>query len=224
MNDRETRRYQTFGRIQTFGKTNTADFAPAGEAVKRFTNIAKVITDLDAAKAGQQSGGATAKEVLLDALRLDLQNVARTARAIDQDEPGFATKYRLPDSPSQTALLTAADAVLVELKKAGVAAKFIAHELPADFVQHLTDDRKAVDDAQDAEESDDSEGVESTAAVGRLIRDGMKEVHYLDAIMHNKYARTPEKLRAWQSASHIERAPQREKKAAPGKTATPPTA
>ena len=219
MNDRETRRYQMFGRVQTFGKDNTTDFAPTGEASKRFTNVGQVIKDLDAAKAGQQPGAATAKDVLLDALRLDLQNVARTARAIEQDEPGFAAKYRLPDSPSHTALLTAADSVIVELKKAGVAARFIAHELPADFVQHLTDDRKAIDDAQDAEESDDTEGVESTAAVGRLIRDGMKEVHYLDAIMHNKYARTPEKLRAWQSSSHIERAPQREKKAAPAKTA-----
>ena len=221
MNDRETRRYQMFGRVQTFGKDNAADFAAGGEATKRFTKVGQVIKDLDAAKAGQQPGAATAKDVLLDALRLDLQNVARTARAIEQDEPGFAAKYRLPDSPSHTALLTAADSVIVELKKAGVAARFIAHELPADFVQHLTDDRKAIDDAQDAEESDDTEGVESTAAVGRLIRDGMKEVNYLDAIMHNKYARNPEKLRAWQSASHIERAPQREKKAAPAKTPTP---
>jgi len=77
------------------------------------------------------------------------------------------------------------------------------------------DDRKAIDAAEDAVESDDNEGVASTAAVGRLIRDGMKEVNYLDAILHNKYARNPDKLRAWQSASHIERAPQREKKPAP---------
>ena len=54
-----------------------------------------------------------------------------------------------------------------------------------------------------------------TAAVGRLIRSGMAEVTQLDAIINNKYARTPDKLRAWQSASHIERAPQREKKVAP---------
>jgi len=47
----------------------------------------------------------------------------------------------------------------------------------------------------------------------------MKEVNYLDAIMHNKYSRNPEKLRAWQSASHIERAWQREKK-----SPTPPPA
>jgi len=57
----------------------------------------------------------------------------------------------------------------------------------------------------------DNEGVESTATIGLLIRDGNKEVKYLNAIMHNKYSRNPEKLRAWKSASHIERAPQREK-------------
>ena len=51
----------------------------------------------------------------------------------------------------------------------------------------------------------------------------MKEVNYLDAIMHNKYARNADKLRAWQSASHIERASKREKKSAPaaGGTTTP---
>ena len=54
--------------------------------------------------------------------------------------------------------------------------------------------------------------MESTAAIGRLIKAGMKEVNYLDAIIRNKYTRNPDKLRAWDSASHIERAPQREKK------------
>ena len=35
-------------------------------------------------------------------------------------------------------------------------------------------------------------------------------------MMHNKFVRNPDKLRAWDSASHIERAPQREKKPAGG--------
>jgi hypothetical protein len=65
------------------------------------------------------------------------------------------------------------------LKKPGVAAKFIAHELPAEFVQHLTDDRQAIADAQDAQDGGDTNGVASTAAIGRFIRDGMKEVTYL---------------------------------------------
>lgn len=61
----------------------------------------------------------------------------------------------------------------------------------------------------------DHEGVASTAAVGRLIREGMAEVTQLDAIIRNKYARDTDKLRAWDSASHIARAPQREKKSVP---------
>ena len=42
----------------------------------------------------------------------------------------------------------------------------------------------------------------------------------LDAIVCNKYNRNAAKLAAWESASHIERAPQREKKP---KVPTPPT-
>ena len=64
--------------------------------------------------------------------------------------------------------------------------------------------------ADSAMDSDDQEGVASTVAVGRLIKSGMAEVTQLDAIVNNKYARNPEKLRAWESASHIERAPKRE--------------
>ena len=150
----------------------------------------------------------------------------RWKHAIDQNEPGFAAQFRPPETPGQGALLTATDAILLRLKvqptddaaakktKAALAARFIAHELPADFVQDLADDRATIDAAQDAGEDADNDGVESTAAIGRLIMDGMKELTTLDAIMHNKYARVPEKLRAWQSAGHIERAPQREKQPA----------
>ena len=224
MNDRETRRYDMFGRVQTFGKDNATDFAAGSKATGHFAANTQVIKDLDTEKAKQGGGTATAKEVLLDALRLDLQNIARTARAIGENEPGFEDKFQSPSSPSQSALLTAADAFVLELGKAGVPAKFIAYELPADFVQDLKDDIKAIADADTDMESDDQEGVASTAAVGRLIKAGMAEVTQLDAIMHNKYARNPDKLRAWESASHIERAPKREKKpAAPAGGTTPPS-
>jgi hypothetical protein len=223
MNDREFRRYAMFGRVETFGKTNAADFAAASEALARFANITQIIQGLDVAKANQQGGGITAKAVMLDSLRLDLTNIIRTARAIAQDEPGFADNFRPPDGTRQAALLTAADAMLADLQKSGVAAKFIAHELPADFVQQLTDDRQAIAAAQDAQENTATNGVASTATIDRLIRDGIKHVTYLDAIMFNKYTRVPEKLRAWHSASTTERAPRAAKKAAntAGAPATP---
>ena len=43
----------------------------------------------------------------------------------------------------------------------------------------------------------------------------------LDTIMGNKYARQPEKLKAWQAASRVHRAPKRKKDEGDGRT-TPP--
>jgi len=222
MNDREIRRYDMFGRADTFGNDNAADFPAGSTGATRFANLKQIIADLDTAKAGQKGGvGATAKSVLIDTLRLDMQNIARTARAIAQDEPGFADKFTLPANPAQTALLTAADAFLVALNPAGVAAKFIAHAMPANFVQTFQSDRLAVNTAQDSMESDREGSVASTASVGSLIQAGMKEITYLDAIMHNKYGANPDTMAAWMSASHIERDPQRAK-AQPTPTPTPP--
>ncbi len=65
--------------------------------------------------------------------------------------------------------------------------------------------------------------MENTELIGQLLGKLGEEVAELDAMMHNKYARQPEKLRAWLSASHVERAAQREKKPEPP-APTPPAA
>ena len=87
-----------------------------------------------------------------------------------------------------------------------------------------TADFAAIRAADSDMDSDEQESVASNAAVGRLIKSGMAEVTQLDAIVNNKYARNPEKLCAWQSASPIERAPKREKKPAPAPGTIPPPA
>jgi hypothetical protein len=223
MNDREYRRYDMFTRVQTFGKERNADFPAGSKAAGHFAALSQVITDLEAAKASQGRGRATAKAVLLDALRLDLQDIARTARAIDAEKPGFAHPYRLADSNSQAGLLTAADAILIELAKPGVAKLFLAYDLPRNFVADLKADVEAIRLADAVKDSDDQEGVASIVAVGKLIKSGMAAVTQLNAIVRNKFKRNAIVLRAWANASHIERSPQREKKD-DGETPTPPSA
>ena len=71
-----------FGRVEIFGKKNAADFTSGSEGGKRFAAIGEIIHDLDSAKAGQQPGHATVKDVLTDVLRLDVQNIVRTAQAL----------------------------------------------------------------------------------------------------------------------------------------------
>ena len=56
-------------------------------------------------------------------------------------------------------------------------------------------------------ESRREHGVDWAVGCGRHEKD-----NYLDAIFHNVFTRNPERLRAWLSASHIERAPKRAKK------------
>lgn len=232
MNDRDQRRYDRLTRIQTFGVQNAADFAAGSKARTHFANLDPLIVELDGAKAGQ-APTRVSKETLLDALVIDFKNIARTARSIEITENGFAAPYRLPDNPSEAAITTHADALLQRLEdqatdstpvktaKAALRARFVAYELDADFVADLRADRKAIADANRNNQAETQEGVENTGLIGELLARSNNEVRELDAIMHNKYTRQPEKLRAWKSASHVERAPQREKKPAPAKTPTP---
>lgn len=235
MNDREQCRADRVDRVLVFGDENAADFAAGSKAITSFTRLRGIQTALDQAKVGQQvPTGRTALEVLFDALRLDLQNIARTARSIAQEQPGFADAFRLPDVPTDGALLTTADAFIGRLaaktedddatrtRKAAMVAQFVEHELAADFATHLQADAKAIRDEQKHREKDREGGVGSTASIGPLLQEAGKTITTLDAIMHNKYTRQPDKLRAWKSASHIERAPQRAKPPPPPPTPPPP--
>ena len=113
---------------------------------------------------------------------------------------------------------TAAD----KTAKAALRARFVEYELPADFVTHLRADRNAITQANKNNQGEVLGGVENTGLIGELLGKINDEIGELDAIMYNKYTRQPEKLRAWQSASHVERAPQREKKPPTPPTPTPP--
>ena len=227
MNDRDTRRYDSFVRIRAFGEDHASDFVP--------DSVAQVVDALDDAQAGQNRGRNTSKATLLDAIRLDLQNLTRTAAAIAQDEPGFADVFRPPNNINEAALLTIADKFLRQLAaqpgdsttvaaaKAGLVGKFVAHALDALFVTNLQNDRAAVAAASTQLEQDRESGVGNTAAISPLIQQGMKAATTLDAIMHNRYGSQPEIMAAWLTASHIERNPQRGQAApVPPPTPAPP--
>lgn len=103
----------------------------------------------------------------------------------------------------------------IKTAKTALRGRFLEYDLPADFVAHLRADRAAITQANQTNQGEVLGGVENTELIGQILGKLGEEVAELDAIMHNKYARQPEKLRAWLSASHVERAAQREKKPEP---------
>lgn len=62
----------------------------------------------------------------------------------------------------------------------------------------------------------------NTAALSKAIADGLRLLRKLNATMNNKYSHNPVKLAAWNTASHIERAPRRGK-SSPATDDTKPT-
>src|SRR5258707_6410678 len=180
MNDRDIRREERATRVQTFGQENDADFAAGGKAKTHFVNLDGLLVELGQAKAGQ-TPNRVSKSTLLDAVGIDLINIARTARRIEQKENGFATLYRIPDNTSESAVTTHTDAVLLRIEdqpadsaavktaKAALRARFIEYELPADFVTHLRADRKAIADANRLNQAETGSGVERTELHGQLV-------------------------------------------------------
>ena len=234
MNDRDPRRYARLTRIQNFGADHAADFANSAKAQRHFTAIEGYIAGLDQARAGQLPARVS-KETLLDALVLDFKNIARTARSIALKENGFAVPYIIPSNPAEIAITTHADSLLKRLKdnndpveqggdtpaqkaaKAALRARFIEYLLPDDFVEDLAADREAIREANAHNQSENQSGIEDTARIGQILALAADDVQELDAMMQNKYARDSVKLHTWQTASRVERAPQREDKAdAPG--------
>jgi hypothetical protein len=87
-------------------------------------------------------------------------------------------------------------------------AHFTDHALPATFVADLQAQVAAIGTVKETHEENREQGVLSTAAIARLARDGKKQVKYLDVIARNLYKSSPDKLRAWISASHVEHDPE----------------
>lgn len=232
MNDRNIRRFKRATRVQTFGRDHAADFATGGKAVALFQELDSLITTLADARVGQLRGPA-GKVAIIEALSEDFKDISLTARAIALDEPGFpVAAYRHPATSIETPITTHADALLQLLEdqpadtpaqlavKAALRAKFIVYELPADFVEDLRTDRDALTACNTTKQSDQQEGVESTAAIDSLLGQVQSVVTRLDAAVKNKYSRDPDKLAAWKSASHTERP---DKKAKTPETPTPAT-
>jgi hypothetical protein len=146
-------------------------------------------------------------------LRADLEAIARTARAMASDVPGLDDKFRLPRNTNDQHLLAAARAFAVDAVP--LKAQFIAHELPADFLEDLNADIAALEAAIANQASGRGSHVSARAAIDDAIERADEVVRKLDAIVKNKYADNPMVLAQWLSASHTERAPRRRKTASP---------
>ena len=225
MNDSQNRKRETIVRVRDFGAGRASDFAATSLANQIFTQFATALTKLDELAASQASGmgasreGTSTRDDAREELRRRMEAISRTARAIAIDSPGLEEKFRVPRGENDQILLAAARAFAVDAVP--FAAQFVAHELPATFI----DDLKASIANLETSISDQSGAiggrVGSRAGIAAILEETMIALRKLDPIIRNKYADDPATLAEWTSASHIERAPQRKPESPPASTPPP---
>jgi hypothetical protein len=232
--DSENRKLQTYIRARSFGQAHASDFAPTSLATQELTKLAGIIDRLEGHGARQTTSKGAARQgtdtraEARDEVREDLRAIVRTARVMDEDTPGLAARFRLPEGNNDQVLLNTGRAAFAELTAdAALAAQFIAHELPADFLADLNNDLAALETAMTEQADGMVSGVSQRVAIETEIDEGDATMRRLGAIMKNKYANNPAVLAEWTSASHTERAPRRKKKTenpGGGGSNTPPAA
>lgn len=216
MNDHNQAVYRTLKRVSQFGSNHAASFPPGSKAVAGFARVDSLLGEI--VPSDQQSGvpasSATgAKAARFEELWADLKAISRTARSIALTEPGFATDFRLGDE-RQRDMIATTTRILANLQDPATVAKFIAFDLPANFVTELAADLQAVS-GHDGEQNDDYlDAVGDTAKLRDQLKEGRQLIKTLDTSVTNRFRQNPEVLAQWLTASHIERSARPETKPA----------
>jgi hypothetical protein len=221
MTDNEGRIHQTAVRMRGFFVQRAPDFAETSITRQMIDDLAGAVMDLEGAAADQQVSVGQAQQhtnTRGDArreLRADLEAISRTGRLLNLED-----MFPLPPINNDELLVNAARAF------AGNAfplkAQFIAHEMPANFLEDLSADIAAMEGAIGAQGDAVGDRVAARSMVSEIIDRIMELRRKLNIIVKTKYANDPSVLAEWASASHVERAPRRT--VAAGTTPPPPSA
>jgi Fe-S-cluster formation regulator IscX/YfhJ len=207
MSEREQNIFDMFKNTAQFDVESAADYASIAEAAARFTSVRSVIANLENFTADRASGArgqaVEQKSVIRAAIRRKMTDYARTARALNIDDPGFRRLFRVPDNNNDEGLIAAAREFVEEARR--FENEFASLGIAKTYADALEDDIDALEAAMTAKTSAQLEGVGATAGIDAEIDKGMDDEKVLDAIMRNVYRDNPVKLAQWMTARHVRR-------------------
>jgi hypothetical protein len=126
----EMRRYGMLGRVRDFGQAHRDLFPESSVGGQAFATVAAAVAELSehaVAKLSSAREGIRAKTEARHGLIDRLEAIARTARAIAVDRPGFDDSFRLPRQHSDEALVTIARVFIQDAE--ATKDQFVAHGL-----------------------------------------------------------------------------------------------
>jgi hypothetical protein len=225
MNDSQIAELDMGQRVRAYAATRPADF-PAGsraaivlamldDAIKETEQSAakQLSANLDRQESTEQKQGA------INTLVEMMQAVNQIARSINPQFPGIADQFKMGRGGDQ-ATLNRARAFIADATP--IAVEFTTRGMPATFVADMQAAVDAADSAENRQSIARTAQAAATAAVALALKQLRAAVRELDATFKARYRQDPAALAAWQTASHVEKAPKK-KKEATKKPAPPPS-
>ena len=152
--------------------------------------------------------GTQNKQALAKQLRAAMREISRTVKGLDlTDRPGLPAQFKMPRTNAYQTLLATARAFVLNVDP--LKTELVASGLAADFDVALTALTTEFATAIDLQNRGKSEQVGGTAGLSDEARKGTRLIVMLNSVLQNLFKADPSLLAAWNSASHIERPPQR---------------
>ena len=185
-------------------------------ATALVTSIEALLPSLVTLASNQMTGaaefhaGTGVKEMHVEEMLVYLRAISKIARELPRETyPGVREKFRLPRQTSYLALVATARSFVTQAGE--IKAVFVAHGLPADFDEKITEMASEVEAAIVDQTGGRTTQVGSTAGLAAKAREGVKLVRRLDGILSFQLRNDPVLLAEWLSVSHVDLPPRRKK-------------
>lgn len=209
MNIHVRRRRDTFIRIKAFSIEFPEDFPAGSPHEEQMQEISTVLAGIEEAAGEQASGfGKTrfeyrGKGTNRMILRDQMEDISTVADTLAYTIEGVDLLFKVAKDLSDAALIALATAFIERAEP--YKAQFVRYGLKPTFIDDLQAAKQAFEDSLTVPESASEAQVEATAKLDPLVRRGMIARNILNGLMKIKYKTNSARMRAWQSATHIDR-------------------
>jgi len=198
-------RFEAIVRVCEFGDKHQDLFLEGTEGKDALTVLVESRGKFEAqakSKAAAEHEGQDAKTNARRVLNRELEEIARNARVIAADTPGFDAPFALPRPRSDQKLLTSGRAFI----DAAEASKdrFIRFGMPPDFVSTLSSAVTGLATAISTLESGRIDTTQARQDLNATLRTATRAIERLDTFIRNKCRDDAATLEVWQECRAVE--------------------
>ena len=194
------------------------DFVAGGAVRAKYAQLQTGITNFEQKAAAHGAGMSDARQGTssISEARDDLEDRLRLTRGVAK-VLGVGDKFPPVPQGNDQELLRTAEIYLA--KATPLKAEFIAHQMPADFLERLAEEKAALQSALVERANAVGDHISAREEMDHAGDEVMTIIRDLTPMIKVTYANNPGKLAEWTAASHVER-PARKRGGGGG---TPPT-